>query len=147
MSAQPEDDIINWKAFAETRALMGTGFVRILGYFREDGMKSVAAIEDAMRMNDSVKLVMPAHTLKGEAWQFGAEQLGALAERIEIAARHYVEIHQDPADLVEQVVQLRPLFEATLTALENEVSPLAQRRPVTNSLRSSLSGSSQYHGS
>lgn len=146
MSVQSEDDTINWKAFAETRTLMGGGFVRILGYFREDGMKSVAAIEDAMRLNNSAKLVMPAHTLKGEAWQFGAEQLGALAERIEIAARHYVEIQQDPADLVEEIVQLRPLFEATLAALENETSPLAQRRPVINSLRSALSGS-QYHGS
>ncbi len=146
MSIQQEDDIINWKALAETRTLMGAGFVRILGYFREDGMKSVAAIEDAMRISDSGKLVMPAHTLKGEAWQFGAEQLGALAERIEIAARHYVEIHQDPSDLVEDIVQLRPMFEATLAALENEVSPLAQRRPVMNSMRTALSGS-QYHGS
>lgn len=146
MSVQMEDDTINWRAFAETRTLMGGGFVRILGYFREDGMKSVAAIEDAMRLNSSGKLVMPAHTLKGEAWQFGAEKLGALAERIEIAARHYVEIHQDPSDLVEDIVQLRPLFESTLAALENETSPLAQRRPVINSLRSTLSGS-QYHGS
>lgn len=146
MSVQMEDDIINWKALCETRTLMGAGFVRILGYFREDGMKSVAAIEEALRTNSSAQLVMPAYTLKDEAWQFGAEKLGALAERIEIAARHYVEIHQSPSDLVEDVVQLRPMFEATLTALEDEISPLAQRRPVTNSLRSALSGS-QYHGS
>jgi histidine phosphotransfer protein HptB len=130
MSTQPADDIINWKAFTETRNLMGAGFVRILGYFREDGMKSLVAIEEAMRLRDSSKLVMPAHTLKGESWQFGAEKLGALAEEIEITARHYVEIHQDPADLVEKIAALRPTFEATLSALESEVSPLVERKPA-----------------
>ena len=39
------DDIINWTTFAETRAVLGESFVRVLGYFREDGTKSVAAIE------------------------------------------------------------------------------------------------------
>jgi histidine phosphotransfer protein HptB len=128
MSNFQETDIINWKAFSDTRDLMGAGFVRILGYFREDGMKSLMTIEEAMRLRDSSKLVMPAHTLKGESWQFGAEKLGALAEEIEITARHYVEIHQDPADLVEKVAALRPTFEATLSALENEVSPLVERK-------------------
>ena len=123
------DDYINWQAFAETRALLGGGFVRIMGYFREDGMKSVAAIEDAIRQNDSSKLILPAHTLKGESWQFGAERLAELCEEIEVSARHYVEIRQDPADLVEKVAELRPIFEATLGALEKEVSPLIERRP------------------
>ncbi len=84
------DGLIDWKAFTETRKLLGTGFVRVLGYFLEDGTKSVAAIEEAMRLKDSAKLVMPAHTLKGEAWQFGANRLALLAEEIEVAARHYV---------------------------------------------------------
>ncbi len=128
MSTNAAEDIINWKAYAETRAIMGAGFVRVLGYFREDGMKSVAAIEQAFRDLDSTKLVMPAHTLKGEAWQFGAEKLGELAEEIEIAARHYVEIRQDPSDLVRQVAGLRLLFETTLSALDADVSPLVERK-------------------
>ena len=140
MSTPEADDIINWKAFAETRALLGAGFVRILGYFREDGMKSLAAIEEAMRLKDSGQLVMPAHTLKGESWQFGAEKLGALAEEVEIAARHYVEIHQDPADLVEIVAALRPTFEATLAALEAEVSPLVERKPAAFGQGGTISG-------
>ena len=122
------DEIVNWTTFAETRAVLGEAFVRVLGYFREDGIKSVAVIEEAMRQRDSAKLVLPAHTLKGESWQFGAERLAALAEEIEIAARHYVEIRQGPEELVEKVVQLRPLFEATLSALEAEASPLVERR-------------------
>ncbi|MBK7162153.1 MAG: Hpt domain-containing protein [Sphingomonadales bacterium] len=124
----PADDIVNWATFGETRSVLGEAFVRVLGYFREDGIKSVATIEQAMRERDSTKLVLPAHTLKGESWQFGAERLAALAEEIEVAARHYVELRQGPEELVEKVVQLRPLFEATLTALENEASPLVERR-------------------
>ena len=46
------DGLIDWNAFAETRNLLGAGFVRILGYFLEDGTKSVAAIEEAMRLKD-----------------------------------------------------------------------------------------------
>lgn len=122
------EDIVNWVTFGETRTVLGEAFVRVLGYFREDGIKSVAAIEQAMRERDSAKLVIPAHTLQGESWQFGAERLGALAEEIEIAARHYVEIRQGPEELVEKVVELRPLFEATLAALEAEASPLVERR-------------------
>ncbi|MEY4620587.1 MAG: hypothetical protein RIS65_1759 [Pseudomonadota bacterium] len=134
------DGLIDWKAFGETRNLLGAGFVRILGYFLEDGTKSVAAIEEAMRLKDSAKLVMPAHTLKGEAWQFGANRLALLAEEIEVAARHYVEIQIDPSELVEKVVHLRPLFEETVSALEAEISPLVERRPVAAAQRNALGG-------
>lgn len=134
------DDLIDWKAFAETRNLLGGGFVRILGYFRDDGIKSVSAIEEALRLKDSAKLVIPAHTLKGEAWQFGAHGLALLAEEIEVAARHYVEIQIDPSELVEKIVQLRPIFEATLAALEAEASPLVERKPANALQRGTLGG-------
>ncbi len=127
-----EGEIINWKTYTNTRELLGAGFVRILGYFREDGIKSLAQIEEALRLRDSSKLVIPAHTLKGEAWQFGAEKLAELAEDIEMTARHYIEIQQDPEDLLEKAVLLRPLFESTLDALEKESSPLVNRRAVNS---------------
>lgn len=141
MTDLPEN-LIDWKAFGETRNLLGAGFVRILGYFRDDGTKSVAAIEEAFRLKDSGKLVMPAHTLKGEAWQFGAHGLALLAEEIEVAARHYVEIQIDPSELVEKIVQLRPIFEETLAALEAEASPLVERKPASISQRNALGGMS-----
>lgn len=122
------EEIIDWNAFAETRGALGDAFVRILGYFREDGTKSVAEIENAMRERNSAKLVLPAHTLKGEGYQFGAVRLAELAEEIEVAARHFVELRQGPEELLEKIVQLRPLFEKTLAALESEVSPLVERR-------------------
>ena len=137
----PEDDDINWETFAETRSVLGESFVRVLGYFREDGTKSVAEIENAMRERNSGKLVLPSHTLKGEGYQFGADKLAALAEEIEVAARHYVEIRQDPEELLEKVVQLRPMFERTMAALENEASPLVERRAA---LGSRNMGNSQF---
>ncbi|MGJ3625902.1 Hpt domain-containing protein [Sphingomonas sp. MMS24-JH45] len=66
---------------------MGTAFARLVGYLREDGPASVAAIEDGSRADDAAAMVLPAHTLKGEAAQFGAAPLALLAERIEDYAR------------------------------------------------------------
>jgi HPt (histidine-containing phosphotransfer) domain-containing protein len=123
-----EAPLINWSTFAEARAMLSSDFVRILGYFREDGTKSVDGIEAAMREKSAAKLVLPAHTLKGEAYQFGAEQLALLAEKIEMTARHCVETQQEPDELLEDVVGLRDLFRVSLAALEKEANPLVERR-------------------
>lgn len=125
MSDKP---IIDWEAFQAARTELGAGFIRILGYFREDGIKSVAAIEDAMRAGHAVALIVPSHTLKGDASQFGAEALADLAEHIESFARQCVEWRQTPEELLPQVVKLRPLFEETLDAFEAETNPLVERR-------------------
>jgi HPt (histidine-containing phosphotransfer) domain-containing protein len=122
--------LIDWNAFNQARSLLGSDFVRILGYFREDGVKSVSAIEEAMRNKNSAALVRPAHTLKGEARQFGAEPLGALAEVIEMTARRCVELQTTPDELIPEVVKLRPLFETTLQLFDRETNPLMERRPV-----------------
>jgi len=123
------DQLVDWTAFQAARSELGAGFVRILGYFHEDGTKSVAAIEDAMRGGNAAALVLPAHTLKGEARQFGAEPLAMLAESIEHIARQCVETRDAPDQALEHVVKLRPCFEATLTMLEREANPLVERRP------------------
>ena len=123
-----EAPLLNWSIYAESRATLGGDFVRILGYFREDGVKSVAAIETAMREGSAARLVLPAHTLKSEAHQFGAEQLGLLAEKIEMTARHCVEIQESPDELLEDIVGLRELFRHSLAALEKEANPLVERR-------------------
>jgi HPt (histidine-containing phosphotransfer) domain-containing protein len=124
------DELVDWTAFQAARSELGAGFVRILGYFREDGIKSVAAIEDAMRSGNAAALVLPAHTLKGESRQFGAEPLSMLAESIEHIARQCVETRDAPDQALEHVVKLRPTFEATLTMLEREANPLVERRPA-----------------
>lgn len=123
-----DSPLINWTAYKQARATLSGDFVRILGYFREDGTKSVDAIEAAMRDRSSARLVLPAHTLKSEAYQFGAEQLGLLAERIEMTARHCVEMQQEPDELLEDIVGLREVFRHSLAALEKEANPLVERR-------------------
>lgn len=122
--------LIDWKVLAGARTELGASFVRILGYFREDGEKSVAAIEDAMRAGNAAAMVIPAHTLKGESLQFGAEVLGNLSEEIENIARVCVENHDAPEEALEKVVQLRGLFQETLELLERETNPLVERKPA-----------------
>lgn len=128
MHSHEEGHLVDWAAFAEARSALGADFVRILGYFREDGTKSVAAIEEAMRNKSAAAMVLPAHTLKGESRQFGAEPLAEVAEKIEIFARRCVEIQESPDEILREVVKLRPMFEATLGMFEREVNPLVERR-------------------
>ena len=126
---QVEDgsDIIDWGHFEKNRAELGPGFIRILTYFREDGAKSVYAIEQAMHEQDTVALVIPAHTLKGESRQFGAEPLAAIAEKIEQTARFCIETHRFPDELVPDVVELRRLWSRTVELFDKAVNPLQSR--------------------
>jgi len=124
--------LVNWASFSKTRTQLGNEFGRILGYFREDGVKAVVAIEEAMRRRDAVGLVRPAHTLKAEALQFGAEPLSALAEQIEHHARRCVEFHESPEELLEPVMSLRPMFHETIALFDRETAPpIAVKRPAT----------------
>jgi HPt (histidine-containing phosphotransfer) domain-containing protein len=121
-------DIVDWAHFERSRLELGPGFIKILGYFREDGAKSVAAIEQAMRDQNTVGLVIPAHTIKGEARQFGAEPLAKLAELIETTARLCVETRRFPDELIPQVVELRRLLNRTLELFDKATNPLISRQ-------------------
>lgn len=120
-------DIIDWAHFERSRAELGPGFIRILGYFKEDGVKSIAQIEQAMREEKTAALVLPAHTLKGEARQLGAEPLAETAELIESTARYCIESHRFCDELVPHVVELRRLFERTVAAFDKETNPVLTR--------------------
>ena len=127
---EESNPIVDWTLFQRSRTELGPGFVRILGYFREDGEKSVAKIEDAMQRKDAAALVIPAHTLKSEARQFGAEPLGELAETIEFAARRAVEQRLFPDELIPAVAKLRPLYQQTMDLFEKEINPRLERKPA-----------------
>ncbi len=120
-------EIVDWVYFEKSRAELGPGFIRILGYYREDGEKSVAKIEQAMRDHDTVALVIPAHTLKGESRQFGAEPLADLAEKIENVARSCIETHRFPDELIPDVVELRRMFDLTVDMFDKATNPLMTR--------------------
>jgi HPt (histidine-containing phosphotransfer) domain-containing protein len=123
-------DLVDWVHFEQSRRELGAGFIRILGYFREDGAKSVVAIETAMRDQNTVGLVIPAHTLKGEARQFGAEPLADCAELIENSARISIETHSFPNELISDVVRLRQLWNQTLELFDKATNPLLTRAPA-----------------
>ncbi len=124
--------IVDRARFAQAKAELGANFARIVGYFREDGEKAIAEIELAMDQGRAAALVRPAHTLKGESLQFGAEPLGLTAEAIERAARAAVERHDFPHHVTAQVAMLRPLFARSLAFFEGELATpaAAPRRSV-----------------
>jgi len=124
--------LVDWAKFARMRAQLGADFIRILGYFREDGEKSVERIEAAMHRRDAAALIIPAHTLKTEARQFGADPLGELSEEIEIAGRRAVESRLFPDQILPDVARLRPLYVRTMEMFEQETNPLVARRSSQN---------------
>lgn len=123
------NNVVDWAYFEKSRSEMGPAFIRVLSYFHEDGVKSITQIEEAMRGENTVGLVIPAHTLKGEARQFGANQLAAVAELIESTARICIETKRFPDELVKDVVELRRLFEATIQLFDKATNPLLSRGP------------------
>ena len=122
-------DLVDWTYFEKTRAELGGGFIRILGYFREDGVKSLGQIEAAMHEKNSVALVLPSHTLKGEARMFGAGKLADVAESIENVARSCIETRRFPDEIIPEVVELRRLFNATVELFDKATNPLLTRAP------------------
>lgn len=124
-------DIVDWAYFEKSRTELGPGFIKILSYFKEDGVKSIAQIEQAMRDENATALVIPAHTLKGEACQLGAQPLANIAELIETTARFCIETHRFPDELVPEVVELRKLFDRTVELFEKATNPLVSRVPAT----------------
>lgn len=118
---------IDWIVYEDTRVRLGGEFARVLGYLREDGERSVMAIEEAMRAGRAAALVKPACVLKDGAYEFGAEALGEAAETIEVVARHCVETQDSPDQALPVAARLRPLFEKTIAALEAASSPLLQK--------------------
>jgi len=119
--------MVDWVQFERSRAELGPGLIRILGYFREDGVKSLGQIEQAMREQNTAALVIPAHTLKGEARQLGAEPLAKIAELIETTARFCVESRRFPDELVPEVVELRRTFDETVDLFDKATNPLLSR--------------------
>ena len=123
-------DIVDWVYFERSRTQLGASFIRILSYFREDGKKSVGDIETAMREQNTAALVTPAHTLKGEARQLGAEPLAKVAELIESTARFCLESRRFPDELIPEVVELRRLFNQTVEQFDQATNPLLSRGPT-----------------
>lgn len=118
--------VVDAGALATAQEELGSALPRILSYFRQDGVASLTAVEDAMAQHDPAVMVRPAHTLKGEARQFGAARLAEMALHLEMTARRCVEAQVAlPDDLARDVAALRPCFHETVGELERRVTPPA----------------------
>jgi len=120
--------LVNETELGQARAILGTGLARIIGYFREDGVKSINQLEEALANQNAAAMVIPAHTLKGESRQFGARRMGDIAEVIENTARRCVEQHSTPDEVAGEIAMLRSCFVETLQLLGDTTptAPLAQ---------------------
>ena len=110
-------DIVDWVLFEKNRKDLGPGFIRILSYFREDGAKSVEQIEQAMRQENTAALVLPAHTIKGESRQLGAEPLS------------HRDLRQERRDLISQARYLQ-MVAARLGAAQRLAHPVRLGQPA-----------------
>jgi histidine phosphotransfer protein HptB len=123
-----EEAAVDWARFAQARQQLGDNFLRLLGYFSDDGAKSVAVIEQAMRDRNAVAIIGPADLIKNDALQMGALDLAELAEDLEFGARDCIDLRQEPDSLIQQAMALRGVFESTVSQMEVRVNPLAQRK-------------------
>ena len=82
-----EVTLISEMGFAAARRELGSALPRILSYYRQDGVVSVTAIETAMAARDASAMVLPAHSLKGESQQLGAQHVAEMSEHLEMTAR------------------------------------------------------------
>ena len=80
-----------------------------------------------MHSQNTAALVLPAHTLKGESRQLGAEPIAKISELIETTARLCLETHRFPDELVPEVVELRRLFTETVEQFDKATNPLVTR--------------------
>lgn len=122
-----QSPLINEADLAVVRREIGAALPRILGYYRQDGVVSITAIEDAMAERNAAAMVLPAHSLKGESRQFGAERMAELAQYLEVTARQCMEDRVPlPDELCQHVGQMRSCFHETISVLEARLSAAAQ---------------------
>jgi histidine phosphotransfer protein HptB len=131
--ALAHSDLVDWFQFSLARHQLGAQFAKQLCYFREDGGRSISAIEDALRAHDAGRMVGPADLIKSEAEQLGARGLAEIAEDVEFEARDCVDLHLAPDSLIELVVSLREAFDEVDQAFDRETNPLVHRRPAGHS--------------
>lgn len=92
-------------------------FEEMLGFFREDAPAWLRRLHQAMTNNDLPAVRFAAHTLKGQASNFGAERAVQAAAAVESAAREL-----RPADLPAGVRDLDAAFKELLSAAD-EITP------------------------
>ena len=82
--------IIDSQAIEELRAMNpgDDSFLReLIQIYLDDSPQCIAEIEESLAQGDALRLTRAAHNLKGSSANFGAAQLGAVSEKIELLGR------------------------------------------------------------
>lgn len=109
--------VVDRAFLVEVRVELGDAFGGILDMFADDGLMTVAAIEDLSARNDRDALAAAAHNLKGEARQFGCDRLAAISLALERGMRAPSDDPMSSDDVRALVAQLRPCFLSSIAAL------------------------------
>ena len=112
---------IDREAWAETRSLVGDRIDIISGYFLEDGERYIREIQAALQSGRALKeFVMPAHTLKSSARQFGLLGLADLARRIEEIGRTQSDMNSAAAAIQPLIAPLQQAFDEASAYLQSQ---------------------------
>ena len=118
-------DIVDWAHFEKSRTELGPGFIRILSYFKEDGVKSIAQIEQAMHDAEHDRARSPRAHPEGRIAparrRTACEDRGA--DRVHCALLRRVP-RRFPDDLVPEVVQLQGLVQRDGRTVRQSDQPL-----------------------
>ncbi len=140
--ARPKPQI-NWVRFNMLREQQQHRFFEQFSYFRDDGKKSVQAIEDAMRNMNVAPMIVPANRLMEDAEYFGAEALADHAAALQLAAQNCLTRRERPDHMLRDILNLRPLFFTSIAEMERHSSSLARKEHGNPLVRRSLLNKSQ----
>lgn len=117
-----QTDLIDWARFALVRAYADRRMPRLLSFFQEDGERYLLSCERAARHRNHIALVGHLDQLRRDSVQIGALGVAHLAEAIENEARDIIDNGLVRFALPPRLPALRSAFEASIQAMEDEIS-------------------------
>lgn len=115
---------INWQRFEKTKSRLGSRFFDHLNYFMDDCPRSLFAIEHGIQSADALSMILPADRLAEDAELFGADDVADIANHILRRAQHCITHQKRPDELLDSVIELRPVIADSLRQLRARISPL-----------------------
>ena len=80
--------VIHKATFEELKSLSGADFVNeLIDAFLDDAPTMIQSMQSALKTKDTDTFRRNAHSLKSNAYTFGATELGELAKELELMAR------------------------------------------------------------
>lgn len=115
-SCMPQSPVLDPEAIANLRALSpddGDAFLKeILGIFMEDTPVRIAELHSSLAAGDARTFTRAAHSIKGSSSNVGAEELRAVAEKLEHQSRD-----QGLADVEPLIAEIEAAFARARTEL------------------------------